>query len=476
MTEDKSKVIDRFQHDPTRQILLSSEVASEGVDLQFCRFLVNYDLPWNPMKVEQRIGRIDRLGQVAEKIVILNFVYAGTIDERIVIRLYQRLNLFQRALGGLEAVLGEEIQRLAAELLSGRLTLTQEEQRITQTALALEQRNQCEQELEQQAGHLIAHSDYILTKVHAAKDFSLQIKEEDLLVYVRDYLDKSAPGHLWSQPGCDPFEIDLTLPPRTSARLDSFVGAKRLQGLTELSKGGSTRCRFSNKVRTATPACEQLSQFHPLIRFISEEVSRDSTLPINLLCIQVADNAMRGRPIPPGIYAFSVQRWNFDGLRTEVAVRARVTALDSLEILSPQASFDIVNAGRLHGSDWPGATGALYAREAAAAKALEEIEFRVIYDFDEERKRKEYENADRIEFQHQAIRTYLERKTGIERQRIMNLGNDPRNRGLVIAAERTITTLQDRFEIQLAKLDHTRSVQSKRESVAKGLILIEGAR
>jgi superfamily II DNA/RNA helicase len=80
MTEDRTEVIGRFRDDPNIRILLSSEVASEGVDLQFCRVLVDYDLPWNPMKVEQRIGRIDRLGQVAEKNIILNLVYAGTID------------------------------------------------------------------------------------------------------------------------------------------------------------------------------------------------------------------------------------------------------------------------------------------------------------------------------------------------------------------------------------------------------------
>jgi len=182
MKEDKSKVISNFENDPLLRILLSSEVASEGVDLQFCRFLVNYDLPWNPMKVEQRIGRIDRLGQAAEKIVILNLVYGETIDARIVQRLYERLNLFERALGGLEAVLGDEIQQLTAELLTGRLTPEEEEQRISQTALALEKRNQSEQELEEQAGHLIAHSDYILKKVHAAREFSRQITEDDLLV------------------------------------------------------------------------------------------------------------------------------------------------------------------------------------------------------------------------------------------------------------------------------------------------------
>jgi superfamily II DNA or RNA helicase len=473
MKEDKSQVIDEFREDPTIRVLLSSEVASEGVDLQFCRFLVNYDLPWNPMKVEQRIGRIDRLGQAAEKIDILNLVYAETIDARIVQRLYERLDLFRRALGGLEAVLGEEIQQLTAELLTGRLTPAEEEERITQTALALENRNRSEQELEDRAGQLIAHSDYILKKVHAARDFSRQITADDLLVYVRDYLERFAPGHRWFQPGVDSYEIDLTLPPAVSARLDSFIATKRLYGLTRLAEGSTIRCRFANKVRTGATPHEQLSQFHPLIRFISEEVNREELSATGLLCIQLAGNVRSGNPVRPGLFAFVVQRWIFDGLRTEESVRARAMDLGSLEVLGPDASSNIVNAARVFGTDWPGATGDLDA--VRAAKALEEIEFRLIDDFGEERVQKESENADRIQFQLHAVQTYLERKQHVEEQRIANLGSDPRNRGLVVAAERTITRLTERFALQMAKLDQARSVGSKRDPIAKGIILIEGA-
>ena len=76
-------------------ILLSSEVGSEGLDLQFASAMVNYDLPWNPMVVEQRIGRIHRIGQKAERIVVINLICEGTADERIYDRLYLRLDLFR---------------------------------------------------------------------------------------------------------------------------------------------------------------------------------------------------------------------------------------------------------------------------------------------------------------------------------------------------------------------------------------------
>ena len=91
------------------QILLASEVAGEGLDFEHCSFVINYDLPWNPMRVEQRIGRCDRIGQRSEKVYVGNLASIGTIEERILTRLFERLQIFERALGDLEVILGEEI-------------------------------------------------------------------------------------------------------------------------------------------------------------------------------------------------------------------------------------------------------------------------------------------------------------------------------------------------------------------------------
>ena len=162
----------------------------------------------------------------------------------------------------------------------------------------------------------------------------------------------------------------------------------------------------------------------------------------------------------------------FDGLRAEESVRARVMQLADSEVLSPETSISIVNFARVFGTDWPGASADVDA--AKAARALDDIEFLLIDDFDAERRQKESENSDRIQFQLHSIRTYLERKLRVEDQRIENLGTDPRNRGLVITAERTKVRLKDRFDLQMAKLDQIRSVRSNREPVGKGLIFITG--
>jgi superfamily II DNA or RNA helicase len=86
-------------------ILVCTDSASEGLNLQTCDALINYDLPWNPMKVEQRIGRIDRIGQQNEEVLVWNYVYDDTVEEDIYERLGERINLFEQAVGPLRPIL-----------------------------------------------------------------------------------------------------------------------------------------------------------------------------------------------------------------------------------------------------------------------------------------------------------------------------------------------------------------------------------
>ena len=113
------------------QILLASEVASEGLDFEHCHVVINYDLPWNPMRVEQRIGRCDRLGQASDKVYIGSLACAGTIEGRILERLYKRLDIFERALGHVEEVLGQ-LSLFGQEVFTQDLTPSQQEDRLEQ--------------------------------------------------------------------------------------------------------------------------------------------------------------------------------------------------------------------------------------------------------------------------------------------------------------------------------------------------------
>ena len=80
-------------------LLLCTDAAAEGLNFQFCAALINYDMPWNPMRVEQRIGRIDRLGQAHPAIRIVNLHYEGTVETDIYRALRTRINLFEAVVG-----------------------------------------------------------------------------------------------------------------------------------------------------------------------------------------------------------------------------------------------------------------------------------------------------------------------------------------------------------------------------------------
>lgn len=105
------------------QVLIATEAGGEGINLQFCHHMINFDLPWNPMRVEQRIGRVHRLGQT-EDVRIYNLCTLGTIEEHIVNLLHEKINLFELVIGELDHILerfdkGDSIeQQLARALLA----------------------------------------------------------------------------------------------------------------------------------------------------------------------------------------------------------------------------------------------------------------------------------------------------------------------------------------------------------------------
>ena len=103
---DKDRAVARFREGDGPQLLISSEAGGEGRNLQFSHMLVNYDLPWNPMKVEQRIGRIDRIGQ-KKPVSIFNLSTSGTVEERVLHVLGERIGLFEETVGGLDPILGD---------------------------------------------------------------------------------------------------------------------------------------------------------------------------------------------------------------------------------------------------------------------------------------------------------------------------------------------------------------------------------
>jgi superfamily II DNA/RNA helicase len=104
--QKKDDSVEAFRTGEGRQILIATEAGAEGRNFQFCHMLINYDLPWNPMTVEQRIGRIDRMGQ-ENTVMVFNFCVKDSIEERVLDVLERRINLFEATVGGLDPILGD---------------------------------------------------------------------------------------------------------------------------------------------------------------------------------------------------------------------------------------------------------------------------------------------------------------------------------------------------------------------------------
>ncbi|QSG16348.1 DEAD/DEAH box helicase [Halapricum desulfuricans] len=101
-SEEKEQIVENFEKEGG--VLVSTDAMSEGRNLQFANIMVNYDLPWNPMRVEQRIGRIHRIGQ-KRRVYIFNMALRDTIEEYVLDKLYHKIDLFQQTVGELSSIL-----------------------------------------------------------------------------------------------------------------------------------------------------------------------------------------------------------------------------------------------------------------------------------------------------------------------------------------------------------------------------------
>lgn len=100
---EKDREIEKFKTE--NKVLLTTELGGEGRNLQFCSRMINYDLPWNPMRIEQRIGRIHRIGQTRE-VMIYNLCAAGTVEESILDILDRKINMFEMVIGEIDMIMG----------------------------------------------------------------------------------------------------------------------------------------------------------------------------------------------------------------------------------------------------------------------------------------------------------------------------------------------------------------------------------
>ena len=223
MVDNRVEVLDEFKNNPNAHILLSSEVGSEGLDMQFCNSMVNYDLPWNPMVVEQRIGRIDRFGQKSPTVNIYNIIVADSIQEDIYIRLLDRIGIFRGTIGDMEAILDAPLERggnvtiqdvynkLEKELYTSRLTEEEKRRKIAEIELAVANEKESIKHLEEGLDNALTNDAYFKDEINRIQNNNAYVTEIELRNYLESVIRQELTTCSLEKVDRDIYELQLPL-------------------------------------------------------------------------------------------------------------------------------------------------------------------------------------------------------------------------------------------------------------------------
>lgn len=295
-------------------VMLSSEVGCEGLDFQFCDLLVNYDLPWNPMKIEQRIGRIDRYGQKSETVAIVNLITPGTVDADIYERCLMRIGVFEQAIGGTEVILGEVAQAIGCIAESYELSVAERQERLRQLDDNILRRIREDQDLEVKQAELVGLTvpkDTMTAEIEAAENpwLSPQSLHRFVSRYLMSQLELDADPILGDKPQK---KLRLSKEARTEllkyspSSTDPHVRAwqKWLKGPEPLLD-----ITFDQTTATADPTLSHLSIGHPLVLQAVNHTPLGLPLTVSL--------NVQTDVVPCGTYPFALYRWKKEGVRAD---------------------------------------------------------------------------------------------------------------------------------------------------------------
>ncbi len=323
--EERVELRSRFEmqrdQDKGLDVLLFSEIGCEGLDYQFCDCIVNYDLPWNPMRVEQRIGRIDRNGQRSEHVDIFNLITPGTVDADIYERCLLRIGVFNEALGGSEEILGEitrEIRNIAENFSLSETERKEQLQQLADNKIRLIQE---QDDLEQKQLELFGirlPQDQMKREIEQASSFWLSAESINVLItiYLQQICGKEQ-------------EFILGEKSLKTLRLSQESRSSLLQDFQKLPRQNTPQYRewelwlkggnphllitFESKCASRYPESAFIMPLHPLVK--QAALAFDSGKRI-VTALKVQSDV-----VPKGQYEFAIYQWKLYGVREDLILR-----------------------------------------------------------------------------------------------------------------------------------------------------------
>jgi len=466
-SEDRWPELDRFQDQSGPRVLLTSEVGSEGIDLQFCSVLINYDLPWNPMRVEQRIGRIDRVNQAAPKITIVNFKMKDTIEERLYERLYDKLQVFAYSLGDLEEVVGQEIRDLTRDIFSKELTPEEESYRIAQTERVLEERAQLIQKLEDSGETLMALSDYVQRKIEEDRGRGRFVQPLELRDYLVDFFSEHHRGteilHETPAPGC----LTVKLSGTAWQSLQTFMADDRSL-MARPFRQREFAITFDHQIHKELTSADRkrvhyCSHISPLIRWVTSELAEGGSKPYN-----VSAMTWESDRIPAGLYCYRLEHWGFGGITGRENLAYGVMNLDTGEALEARTAESVINELLRGGVSW----SRVPVDGRQAAEGYRELEKVMGQRYGRELERYEEENQTALQLKKEQVSAFYARRLAQDSQRVQTMRERGRLESVIHMTMSKIRDEEANRDRKLRDLDLKAQLNIHVDPIAGGLFQV----
>lgn len=472
MGDGKEEVLEKFAKEDGPNILLSTEVGAEGLDLQFARVIINYDLPWNPMRVEQRIGRIDRIGQKSEKISIFNMICQNTVEDRVLERLYLRINIFKGTVGQLDEIIGNQVELLMLDVINKGLTQDQALDQAEATAIAIVTNQRDEETLEEQAINLLGFNDYIMQSIHDAKDHDRFVSPSDLTSFVDDFFLNHYPGSKVKERYRNEDVLRMVqLSDEARDSIAKYINTHPSPTRTRLaSQKHPILCVFDpqyNKNLGRVSFMETLELKHPLIQWILSEYDKD---PQAIYRCAVATIPQRVCAVPVGQYMFSIQRWESSGSVERIELKYFAKPIGDAKELQEREQEILIKTTIKLATKWENHSVEIDLDQASYS--FDQFSAEITNKFSEYMESIRLDHKIKIQKQNRYAKSIRDRKTISIKERLEGLIANQKSQSIIKATQGQLVQIEENYQRQIRRINE-KIFSPSFDEIAVGIIQVQ---